>query len=81
MSLRSFFLIALCLIAVVAGQPASARQMDLKQVAGIPLPVPDVPAGTVTVRVIRGALTNNVPDQAIEFPYTTLFRSDRKSVV
>lgn len=67
MSPRSLSLIALCLVAIaVAGQPASARQMDLKQVAGVPLPVPDVPAGTVTVRVIRGALTNNVPDQSIE---------------
>ena len=67
MSPRALFLIVLCLIgAAVAAPPASARQMDLKQVAGVPLPVPDVPAGTVTVRVIRGALTNNIPDQPIE---------------
>jgi hypothetical protein len=45
---------------------AHARQMDPKQVAGIPLPVADVPVGTVSVRVIKGALSNNIPDQAVE---------------
>jgi hypothetical protein len=45
---------------------AQARQMDPKQVAGIPLPVADVPLGTVVVRVIRGALSNNIADQAVE---------------
>jgi hypothetical protein len=45
---------------------AHARQMDPKQVAGIPLPVADVPVGTVAVRVIKGALSNNIPDQAVE---------------
>jgi hypothetical protein len=43
-----------------------AQMMDPKQVAGIPLPVGDVPAGTVTVRVIRGSLTNNVAGQAVQ---------------
>jgi hypothetical protein len=43
-----------------------ARQMDPKQVAGIPLPVADVPLGTVVVRVIKGALSNNIADQAVE---------------
>ena len=44
----------------------SAQMMDPKQVAGMPLPVGDVPPGTVTVRVIRGALSNNIPDQVVE---------------
>ena len=49
--------------------------MDLKQVAGIPLPVADVQAGTVVVRVIRGALTNNVPDQPVELAIAGQTRS------
>jgi len=43
-----------------------AQMMDPKQVAGIPLPVGDVATGTVTIRVIRGALSNNIPDQVVE---------------
>ncbi|MDO8795272.1 MAG: hypothetical protein Q7J25_11700 [Vicinamibacterales bacterium] len=34
--------------------------------AGIPLPVDDLPNGSVSVRVIRGAPTNNIPNQAVE---------------
>ncbi len=45
----------------------SAQQMpDPKQISGLPLPVADVPAGTVTVRVIRGQLTNVLPGQTVE---------------
>ena len=40
--------------------------MDPKAVAGIRLPVPDVAVGTVVVRVIKGSLTNNVPNQQVE---------------
>jgi hypothetical protein len=39
---------------------------DPKQISGVPLPVADVPAGTVTVRVIRGQLTNILPGQTVE---------------
>jgi hypothetical protein len=57
------------MVAVAAGlmltAPASA-QMDLKQVAGVPLPVAELPVGTIVVRVIRGSLSNNVPDQQVE---------------
>lgn len=41
-------------------------QMDLSLVSGQPLPSPDVPIGTMTVRVIRGSLTNNVAGQAVD---------------
>ncbi|MCY4077195.1 MAG: hypothetical protein OXH04_17380, partial [Acidobacteria bacterium] len=34
--------------------------------SGIPLPDPSLPAGTVSVRVIRGQMTNNVPGQPVE---------------
>jgi hypothetical protein len=60
--------IALVLVAVAAKTvPVRAQQMpDPKQIAGIPLPVADVPVGTVVVRVIRGTLANNIPDQQVE---------------
>jgi hypothetical protein len=56
------------LVAAALVGPASARaqQMpDPKEIAGIPLPVADVPAGTVVVRVIRGSLSNNIPEQPV----------------
>jgi hypothetical protein len=46
---------------------ASAQQMpDPKKISGVPLPVADVPTGTVTVRVIRGQLSNALPGQTVE---------------
>jgi hypothetical protein len=47
-----------------AGQ--GAQMPDPKAMSGMPLPVPDVPVGTVTARVIRGALTNPMPGQTVE---------------
>jgi hypothetical protein len=54
------------LLTLLAPAVLSGQMMDPKQVAGIPLPVGDVATGTVTVRVIRGSLTNNVPDQVVQ---------------
>jgi len=58
---------ALLLIGVVV-LPAtlSAQMPDAKQMSGVPLPVSDLPAGTVTVRVVRGAMTNIIPGQLVE---------------
>jgi hypothetical protein len=76
MAKRSRGAIALALFALGAAvEPASARQMDPKQVAGIPLPVADVPAGTVVVRVIRGSLSNNIPNQTVELTIAGRARS------
>jgi hypothetical protein len=50
--------------AQIAGQ--GANMPDPKAMSGIALPVPDVPVGTVTARVIRGALTNPVVGQDVE---------------
>ena len=52
---------------LLSAAAAQAQVMpDPKQIAGVPLPVSDVAAGTVTVRVIRGSLSNNLPGQAVE---------------
>lgn len=49
-----------------ARQGAGAQMPDPKAMSGMPLPVPDVPVGTVTARVIRGALTNPLSGQTVE---------------
>lgn len=47
-----------------AGQ--GSAMPDPKAMSGMPLPVPDVPVGTVTARVIRGALTNPLKGETVE---------------
>jgi hypothetical protein len=47
-----------------AGQ--GGQMPDPKQISGVPLPVPDLPVGTVTARVIRGQLTNALEGQTVE---------------
>ena len=41
-------------VAPFAGQ--GGQMPDPKQISGVPLPVPDVAVGTVTVRVVRGQI-------------------------
>ena len=54
-----------------------AQVMDPKQVAGLPLPVGDVATGTVTVRVIRGSLSNNLSDQVVELSVDNVTRQQK----
>ena len=62
----------LAVAAVLALTPAAAAaQMpagmpDAKQMSGVPLPVPDLAPGTVTVRIVRGAMTNPIANQEVE---------------
>lgn len=56
-------------VATLAGGlavPVSA-QMDLSQVAGVPLPAADLPAGSVSVRVVRGNVSNNLAGETVVF--------------
>jgi hypothetical protein len=57
---------ALILILVAGAVTAASAQPDPRQMSGIPLQVPDLPAGTVTVRVVRGALTNPVSGVVVQ---------------
>lgn len=41
-------------------------QPDPRQMSGLPLPDPQLPDGTITVRIIRGQLSNNVPNHPVE---------------
>lgn len=46
---------------------AFAQGMDLRQAAGVPLPASDLPAGTVSVRVVRGSFANNLAGETVVF--------------
>jgi hypothetical protein len=39
---------------------------DAKEMSGIPRPVDDLPNGTVSVRLIRGSLSNNLPGHPVD---------------
>ena len=49
---------------VLAGSVTA--QPDPSQMSGLPLPDGELPDGTISVRVIRGQLTNNVPDHPVD---------------
>ena len=67
MTIRLRMLPALCLAAAFLLVAVSAQaQPDLRQMSGMPLPVAELAPGTVTVRVLRGSLTNPVPSQKVE---------------
>ena len=54
------------LLGLLAVAGAAGAQPDPRQMSGIPLPDAELNDGTVSVRVIRGQLSNNVPDQVVE---------------
>lgn len=54
------------MLGLLAAAPASA-QMDLSQAAGVPLPAADLPAGTVSVRVVRESFANNLSGETVVF--------------
>ncbi len=60
--------IALCVLGVLCGGSAllRAQMPDPKQMSGIPRPVTDLPNGTVSVRLIRGELANNIQNFSVE---------------
>ena len=65
--LRRFrLLVALIASTMLWGATELAGQPDPRQMSGLPLPDPGLPDGTITVRVIRGQITNNVPGQMVE---------------
>lgn len=60
--LAGAFLLALLGVAVAA----EAQMPDLGAMSGTPLPAGDLPNGTVSVRLVRGDLTNNVAGHPVE---------------
>ncbi len=59
-------LMILAAVALGAADLRAQQMPDPKEIAGVPLPVGNVPTGTIVVRVIRGSLANNIPDQMVE---------------
>jgi hypothetical protein len=64
---RSAFVFALAALVVGLQIFVTARQMDLSQASGVPLPAADLPAGTVSVRVVRGSFANNLANETVTF--------------
>jgi hypothetical protein len=56
--MKRFLYVLLLLVA----PPALAQMPDLRSMSGRPLPVADLPAGTVTIRVVRQSPANPVSD-------------------
>src|SRR5205085_2898198 len=60
--------IAFAVLLALAAGSASAQvpgMPDARQMSGVPLPVGDLANGTVTVRVVRGAMTNPLAGQTV----------------
>jgi hypothetical protein len=56
----------LAVMVLLAASTADA-QPDLRRMSGVPLPASDLPAGSVSVRVVRGSFANNVTDATVTF--------------
>ena len=56
---------ALALALVAPGASAQVAMPDARQMSGVPLPAGDLANGTVTVRVVRERMGNNVPNQEV----------------
>jgi hypothetical protein len=52
---------------LLADRSTASAQQNPKDMSGMPLPVADVPAGTVSVRVIRGDFSHDIPNQPVDF--------------
>ena len=58
-----------CAAAAVAAQgtmPQGSAMPNPREMSGIPLPSGELPRGSVTVRVIRGSLSNPIPNQPVD---------------
>src|SRR5579862_359583 len=63
------FLCVLVFVGIVGGGAKLAAQFqmpDPKQMSGIPRPVTDLPDHAISVRLIRGALSNNITNRSEE---------------
>lgn len=61
--LRTF---AAATLVIATSLPAAAQMPDPRQMSGLPLPVAELPTGTVTIRVVRATLTNLVPNHPVD---------------
>lgn len=66
MSRAVLTLLLVSITASAAARQAGPQMPDPRQMSGVPLPTGDLPVGTITVRVIRGSLSNPLPGQRVE---------------
>ena len=59
-----YLVCAACAVVLLAS--SGQAQPDPREMSGIPLPVSDLPDGTISVRVVRRQLSNNVLDQPVQ---------------
>lgn len=57
--------VALMVAALMGVAPVVAQMPDLRQMSGQPLPSGELPVGTLSVRVVRGSISNNVANQDV----------------
>ena len=73
--------VAMTVLVVAAASATGARTQipmpDPREMSGIPLPTGDLPDGTITVRLIRGQLSNNITDHPVELREGTTERTER----
>src|SRR5262249_48512191 len=63
------FLCVLCSLLCVLGARQASGQFampDAKEMSGIPRPVDDLPNGAISVRLVRGQLSNNITNHPVE---------------
>src|SRR5947208_6842959 len=69
---RNLFWMVLCVLCVLRGGEFASAQFqmpDPKQMAGIPRPVNDLPDASISVRLIRGQLSNNIASHLVELHF------------
>jgi hypothetical protein len=59
-------LVSRLVAAVVLAAPLAAQMPDARQMSGIAMPSNDVPPGTVSVRLVRTSLANNITGHPVE---------------
>jgi hypothetical protein len=70
-ALEHLILCVLCFLCALCANPLIAQQggfamPDPKQMSGIPRPVDDLPNGAISVRLIRGSLSNNLTGRPVD---------------
>lgn len=66
---RTITSVILCAVGILGGWICVKAQIampDARQMSGIPRPVDDLPAGAVSVRLVRGDLSNNIVNHPVE---------------
>ena len=64
--MKPTILIVWCALVLLPPVGTSAQMPDARQMSGIPMPSGDVPPGSVSVRLVRGDLSNNIVGHPVE---------------